>query len=127
MVVYTDQMFNRGTADTSLTQMAAGVSSTQNTYSPQLNGTLKRVDIFVTPQAATSLAQQGRVELSQTNWKPNILRFPFAGFGLATAPQSIGGTEPAFPHAGAQPPHTGWPSTRDDHFFFHPVPPNPIV
>src|SRR3989454_5259279 len=90
MVVYTDQMFNRGTADTSLTQMASGVSSTQGTYSPQLDGTLKRVDLFVTPQAATSLAQQGRVELSQTNWKPNLLRFPFARFGLATAPQSIG-------------------------------------
>ena len=53
MVVYTDQMFNRGTADTSLTQMASGVSSTQGTYFPQLNGVLKRVDIFVTPQAAT--------------------------------------------------------------------------
>ena len=93
MVVYTDQMFNRGTADTSLTQMAAGVSSTQNTYSPQLNGTLKRVDIFVTPQAATSLAQQGRVELSQTNWKPNTIRISVAGFGLATAPQVYGGNQ----------------------------------
>ena len=127
MVVYTDQMFNRGTADTSLTQMAAGVSSTQNTYSPQLNGTLKRVDIFVTPQAATSLAQQGRVELSQTNWKPNILRFPFAGFGLATAPQSIGGTELVFSYAVEQPVQTDWPITGNDIFFFSPVTPNLIV
>ena len=127
MTIYTDQMFNRGTADTSLTQMAAGVSATQGTYSPQLNGTLLKIDIFVTPQAASSLAQQGRVELSQTNWRPNLLRFPFAGFGLATAPQAIGGSELLFSYAVDQTVQTDWPITGNDIFFFSPVTPNLIV
>jgi hypothetical protein len=127
MVVYTDQMFNRGTADTSLVQMNSGTSSSQGTYSPQLNGVLKKIDIFVTPQAATSLCQQGRVELSQTNWRPNILRFPFAGFGLATAPQAIGGSELLFSYLVEQPVQTDWPITGNDIFFFSPVTPNLIV
>jgi len=127
MVVYTDQMFNRGTADTSLTQMASGVSSTQGTYSPQLDGNLKRIDIFVTPQAATSLAQQGRVELSQTNWRPNLLRFPFPGFGLATAPQAFAGSQMIVSYVVEQPVQTDWPITGNDIFFFSPVTPNLIV
>jgi len=127
MGIYVDQMFNRGTADTALTQMAAGTSSTQGTYSPQLNGRLVKVGIFVTPQAASSLAQQGRVELSQTNWKPNILRFPFAGFGLATAPQAIGGNELLYEFVVDQTVQTDWPITGNDIFFFSPVTPNLIV
>lgn len=127
MVVYVDQMFNRGTADTALTAMASGTGSTQGTYSPQLTGRLIKVGIFITPQAATSLAQQGRVELSQTNWKPNILRFPLAGFGLATAPQAIGGSQLLYEFLVDQPVQTDWPITGNDIFFFSPVTPNIIV
>lgn len=126
-VVYVDQMFNRTTADTALTQMNAGVSSTQGTYSPQLSGRLIKIGIFVTPQAATSLAQQGRVELSQQNWKPNLLRFPFAGFGLATAPQAFGGSELLYEFLVDQPVQTDWPITGNDIFVFSPVTPNLIV
>lgn len=127
MVIYTDQMFNRTTADTALTQMNAGTGSGQGTYSPQLNGKLVKIGIFVTPQAASSLCQQGRVELSQTNWKPNILRFSFSGFGLATAPQAIGGSELYFEYVVDQPVQTDWPITGNDIFFFSPVTPNLIV
>lgn len=127
MVVYVDQMFNRQTADTSLTQLQNGTGSAQGTYSPQLNGRLIKIGVFVTPQAATSLAQQGRVELSQTNWKPNILRFPFAGFGLATAPQAFGGSELLFEFLVDQPVQTDWPITGNQIYFFSPVTPNTIV
>src|SRR5207247_8489529 len=89
-----DQMFNyRGAASTTLTAMNFGTGSTAGAYSPQLNGSLKKVTIVIVPQAATSLAQDVRVELSQSNWKPNIFRFPVAGFGLATAPQVYGGVQ----------------------------------
>lgn len=127
MVIYVDQMFNRTTADTALTQMNSGVSATQGTYSPQLNGKLAKIGIFVTPQAATSLAQQGRVELTQTNWKPNVLRFPFAGFGLATAPQPAFGAGLLFEFVVDQPVQTDWPITGNDIFVFAPVTPNLIV
>ena len=126
-IIYVDQMFNRQTADTALTQMQSGTSATQGTYAPQLNGTLAKIGIFCTPQAATSLAQQGRVELSQTNWSPNILRFPFAGFGLATAPQAFAGSETLFEFAVNQKVQTDWPITGNDIFYFSPVTPNLIV
>lgn len=127
MGIYVDQMFNRTTADTSLTQMNSGTSATQNTYAPQLNGKLVKIGIFITPQAASSLSQQGRVELSQTNWKPNILRFPVAGFGLATAPQAFAGSQLLFEFVVDQPVQTDWPITGNDIFFFSPVTPNIIV
>lgn len=127
MVIYIDQMFNRGTADTALTQMAAGVSAVQGTYSPQLNGKLLKIGVFITPQAATSLAQQGRIELSQQNWRPNLLRFPLAGFGLATAPQAFAGSQLLFEFPVDQPVQTDWPITGNDIFFFSPVTPNIIV
>jgi hypothetical protein len=126
-IIYVDQMFNRGTADTSLTAMAFGTGSTQGTYTPQLDGTLIKVGIFVTPQAATSLVQQGRVELSQTNWTPNTLRFPFAGFGLATVSQAAFGSGLLFEFVVNQPVKTSWPITGNDIFFFSPVTPNVIV
>ena len=94
MGYYTDQMFNyRGAASTTLTAMNFGTGTTAGAYSPQLNGRLLKVTIILVPQAATSLDQDHRVELSQSNWKPNIFRFPLAGFGLATAPQVYGGVQ----------------------------------
>lgn len=127
MVVYVDQMFNRTTADIALTAMNAGTSAVQGTYAPQLKGRLIKIGVFCTPQAATSLAQQGRVELTQTNWNPNTLRFPFAGFGLATAPQAIGGSQLLFEFLVDQPVQTDWPITGNDIFVFSPVTPNLIV
>ena len=127
MVVYSDQMFNWGTASTALTMMNSGVGTVAGTYSPQLNGRLVKIGYFVTPQAATSLAQQGRIELSQTNWKPNILRYSFAGFGLATAPQAIGGNELLYETVVDQAVQTDWPITGNVIFYYSPVTPNLIV
>lgn len=112
MVVYPDQMFNfRGAASTSLTAMNAGTSSTAGSYFPQLNGKLLKVTIILVPQAATSLDQDHRVELTQTNWKPNTYRFAVAGFGLATAPQAIGGAELTTEYPVDVPVQTDWPIT----------------
>lgn len=112
MVRYTDQMFNlSGAAVTTLTAMNFGTGTTAGAYSPQLNGSLQKITITLVPQAATSLAQYGQVELSQTNWKPNILRFVVAGFGLATAPQLFGGQQAMNDFVIEQPVQTDWPIT----------------
>lgn len=85
MGIYTDQMFNlSGAVVTTLTAMNFGTGSTAGAYSPQLNGRLLKVIATLVPQAASSLAEYGQFELSQTNWKPNILRFVVGGFGLQT-------------------------------------------
>lgn len=112
MGVYTDQMFNlSGTVVTSLTAMNFGTGAVAGAYSPQLNGKLMKITITLVPQAATSLAQYGQFELSQTNWKPNILRFSVGGFGLATAPQALGGNELMTDFVIDQPVQTDWPIT----------------
>ena len=93
MGVYVDQMFNETTARTTETQMLAGTGTTAGKYSPLFKGKLIKVTIKVTPQAATSLGQSGHVKLIQQDWDPNTIIFPFNGFGLATAPQAVGGNE----------------------------------
>lgn len=111
-ITYTDQMFNyRGSAPTTLTAMNYGTGTAAGTYSPQLNGTLIAVTVIAVPQAASSLAQDVRVELSQTNWTPNVLRFPMGGFGLATAPQLYGGTQAMQTFPINQPVNTAWAIT----------------
>ena len=85
MSVYEDVMFNlSGAAVTTLTQMNSGISATAGVYSPQLNGRLVKLTFLLVPQAASSLAEHGRVHLTQTNWKPNVQRFWLSGFGLQT-------------------------------------------
>lgn len=112
MGIYTDQMFNlSGAAVTSLTAMNFGTGSVAGAYSPQLSGRLLKITITLVPQAATSLAQYGQVELSQTNWKPNILRFVVGGFGLATVPQVYGGAQSMTDFVIDQPVQTDWPIT----------------
>lgn len=113
--IYWDQMFNyRGAVHTSLTAMNAGTTSTAGTYSPQLDGTLIKIQIILVPQAATSLDQDHRVELSQTNWTPNTLRFAVAGFGLATAPQLYGGNQAIMEFVVNQAVNTSQPITGND-------------
>jgi hypothetical protein len=112
MVIYTDQMFNlSGAAVTTLTAMNFGTGATAGPYSPQLNGKLVKLTFILVPQAATSLAQHGRVELTQTNWKPNTIRFPIAGFGIATAPQVYGGDQATVDYVVDLPVQTDWPIT----------------
>jgi len=112
MGVYLDQMFNlSGAAVTTLTAMNFGTGAVAGAYSPQLNGSLRKITCILVPQAATSLAQHGRVEFTQTNWKPNTIRIPIAGFGLATAPQLYGGDQATVDYQVDLPVQTDWPIT----------------
>lgn len=89
---FTDQLFNETTARTSETQMLSGTGTAAGRYPPKVNGRLIAIAIHCTPQAATSLCQAGHVKLIQESmWNPNSQLFPFPGWGLATAPQAIGG------------------------------------
>lgn len=94
---YVDQMFNLGgAAVTTLTQMNANTTAAAGAYSVLSAGHLVSIQIQVSPQAATSLAQSGYITLTCTAWAPiNTQTIPFTGFGLATAPQAIGGTTEA--------------------------------
>ncbi len=123
MGTYTDVMFNWSTASTALAQMNAGTSAAVGNYSPQLNGRIVRLDMFLTHQAATSLAEAGRFELNQTNWKPNILRFAFGGFGLATVPALEAPSLTQVTYAIDQPVQTDWPITGNVIYFWSPVTP----
>src|SRR2546430_13162130 len=94
MGIYVDIIANETTARTTETQMLAGNTATAGKYYPKFRGKLVKVRIKVTPQAATSLCQAGYVKLIQEDWDPNTIIFAFNGFGLATAPQVIGGDPP---------------------------------
>lgn len=129
MTLYADVMFNLGgTAVTALTAMNEGVSSTAGTYKPQRTGKLVKIDIYVTPQAASSLAESGRVHLSQSNWIPNIQRYAFPGFGLQTvAGRGSDGNSRQYTYVIDQPVQTDWPITGEVIYFFSPVTPNIVV
>jgi hypothetical protein len=126
--VYNDQMFNLGgAAVTTLTSLNAGTTAVVGPYLPQTSGTLLTINIYISPQAASSLAQSGRLELTQSRWNPNVLRFPFTGFGLATAPQLIGGTLVCFTRPVNQPVDAQYGITAQVIYFFSPVTPNIVV
>ena len=126
--IYWDQMFNwSGAASSTLVALYSGVTSTAGTYSPQLDGTLIKVQIILNPQAATSLCQLARVELSQTNWTPNLQRFAVAGFGLATAPQAFAGNQVTEEFLVNQAVNTSQPITGNHIEYYSPVTPNIIV
>ncbi len=100
---YVDQMFNLGgVAVTTLSPMSSGTTSNlSGSYAPKRKGTLVDLIIMVTPQAATSLAQSGYITLNCPIWSGlNTLTIPFAGFGLATAPQLLGGALETVPWRG---------------------------
>lgn len=129
-----DQMFNLGgAAVTTLTAMNANTTSAAGGYSPKLDGTLLKLTIKVSPQAASSLAQSGYVSLNCPTWTLNSQIFPFNGFGLATAPQAVGGTtfDTLYPPAGDGflnlPVTTSVPITGSVIYFYSPVTPNIVV
>ena len=128
-MAYTRVMFNLGgAAVTSLTNMNAGTTSTAGSYFAPTDTQLLAIDIFISGQAATSLAQSGRMELTQENWKPvNKLEFAFTGFGLLTAPQLLGGNLEQIRYVVDQPVKTSWPIVGQVIYFFSPVTPNIVV
>jgi len=113
MGIYTDVMFNlSGTVVTTLTAMNFGTGSTAGSYSPQLNGRLLKITINLVPQAASSLAEHGRVELIQANWSPNTQRFWVPGFGLQTvAGRGSDGNQRTHEFPVDLPVQTDWPIT----------------
>ena len=126
--IYNDQMFNLGgAAVTSLTSLNAGTTAVVGPYLPQTNGVLLSINIYLSGQAATSLAQSGRLELTQARWNPNVLRFPFTGFGLLTAPQLLGGNLEVISRAVNQPVDAQYGITGQVIYFFSPVTPNIVV
>lgn len=131
---YGDQMFNLGgAAVTTLTAMNPGTTAAAGSYSPKLAGYLEKLIIKITPQAATSLAQSGYVYLNCPKWKLNTQIFAFNGFGLATAPQAIGGQEldTIYPPQGdrylALPVEPQTPIIGQVIYFYSPVTPNIVV
>jgi hypothetical protein len=131
-LIYTDQMFNyRGAANTTLTAMNAGITGTAGTYTPQLDGTLIKVDVLVVPQTAASLCQAQRVELSQTNWTPNVLRLTTPGWGVQTVGAgsiNVGGNLNVYSFVVNQSCKTSWPITGNQVSpWFSPVTPAIIV
>jgi hypothetical protein len=124
---YWDVMFNRATADTALTNLNQGETTTQGTYSPQYDGVLLLVRLSLTPQAASSLAQVGYVHLICSTFTPNTQRFVVNGFGLATAPQAIGGSELIMDYPLGQPVKASTAITGQDQFLNSPVTPQLTV
>lgn len=86
MAIYIDQMFNTDGESTSLADLNNDVSTTTGKYTPLKNGRLLKILIFIGYEAATSLVRDVRVELSNGNWTPNLLKFFAQGSGLQTAP-----------------------------------------
>lgn len=120
---YHRTMFNWSTASTSLTQMNSGTSATAGNYFAPTAGTLAKITLYLAAQAATSLCQAGRVELSQDNWNLSRHEFSFNGFGLQTVPAANGGTMFAFDYLVGEAVHTDWPITGNVIYFFSPVTP----
>ena len=86
MGIFIDQMFNTDGESTSLADLNNDVSSSTGKYKPLLSGKLLKVIIFIGYEAATSLVRDVRVEMTNTKWSPNKLRFFAQGSGLQTAP-----------------------------------------
>jgi len=85
MGIFTKVMFNlSGAAATTLTAMNSGTTATAGTYSAPINGRIIKLALTLVPQAASSLAEHGRVELTQPNWTPNTQEYWVPGFGLQT-------------------------------------------
>lgn len=84
-------MFNTAGESTTLAAMNSGTSAATNPYSVPLRGRLKKVVIFIGSEAATSLVEDVRVELTCTLWTPNRIEFAANGSGLrtATTPQHL--------------------------------------
>jgi len=123
---YIDVMFSRTTADTTLTTMNVGTTTTQGTYPVKKNGFLEQIQILITPQAATSLAQYGYIVLTCTEWSPiNTQTIAFVGFGLQTVPQATLNAPQVYNvHL---PVSTAVAISGQDIFLWSPVTPNLVV
>lgn len=86
MAVWVDQMFNIAANSTTLAGMNGGVTAAVGPYNPAYNGRLIRATIMMVGQAATSLLEFLRVEMSCNIFIPNTIRLGGAGGAIRTAP-----------------------------------------
>jgi len=82
------QAFNTDGESTSLAQMNPGTETAVGTFAPPVDGVIRRIVLMIGGEAATSLVEDVRVELTSTDWQPNQLDFLASGNGLRTAPAS---------------------------------------
>jgi len=80
------QAFNTPGESTSLADLNNGTGSTAGSYTPPVDGRIKKIVIMIGYEAATSLVEDVRVELEQAQWSPNRLHFLASGNGIRTAP-----------------------------------------
>ena len=89
MAYYWRQMFNTAGESTTLAALNQGTSAATNPFPPPVNGRLLKVVVLIGYEAATSLVEDVRIELTCTLWTPNRLEFFGAGAGLHTAPGGV--------------------------------------
>lgn len=80
------QAFNTAGESTTLADLNAGTGTTAGKFTPPVDGTIRKIAIFIGEEAATSLVEDVRIELESTEWAPNRLHFAAQGSGLRTAP-----------------------------------------
>ncbi len=85
MSIYVDQMFNTDGELTALSDMNRDTSATTGKYTPLKDGRILKIIIFIGSEAASSLVEDVRIELTSTEWTPNKLMFAANGSGLRTA------------------------------------------
>ena len=91
MALYWDQMFNTAGESTTVAAMNKGTTTSPDAYRAKKGGRLLKVVVFQGYEAATSLVEDVRVEITCTEWTPNTLMFAVSGDGLHTAPHFHGG------------------------------------
>ncbi len=84
MGIYVDEMFNTDGESTSLADMNRDTSATAGKYTPLKDGKLLKVMLFIGGEAVSSLVEDVRIELTNTEWTPNKLMFAANGSGLRT-------------------------------------------
>ena len=90
MAIYVDQMFNTSGESTTLAAMNKGTTASTDAYRAKKGGRLLKVILMQGYEAATSLVEDVRVEVTCTEWTPNTLMFGVSGDGLHTAPHFKG-------------------------------------
>ncbi len=84
MAIYVDQMFNTDGESTSLADMNRDTSATTGKYVPLKDGRLLKILIFIGGEAVSSLVEDVRIELTNTEWTPNKIMFAANGSGVRT-------------------------------------------
>ena len=96
----TDVIANWATASTAFTTMYFGTGTAAGSYVAKFTGLLQKIRLFLSPQAATSLCQNGYFTLNCNKWQIQTHTFAFNGFGLQTVPAYYNSQPTDYPPAG---------------------------